>query len=242
MLLGKKVLAVVPARSGSKGIPNKNMRMLGGRTLIGHAGACLSQLAWVDEKIISTDCQEYAEEGRRCGLSAPFLRPSHLSTDNAGAVETITHALLETEKARGVKFDIILIIEPTSPLRKHVDIESATSLLIESGADSVVTVSILCPRSHPHKILKIQDNKLRYYTEAGQTVVARQSLDALYWRNGICYALTRECLLTAKKIFTENTKPFVILREIVNIDDPIDLEWAEFLLERTEHTTIKENG
>lgn len=232
MLLDKNILAVVPARSGSKGIPDKNMHSLMGTTLIGWAGKCLEKLLWLDSRIISTDSEEYADEGKRCGLDTSFLRPPELSTDTAGAVETITHALLETEDYHKKSFDIILIVEPTSPLRQPEDIEAATRLLINSGADSVVTVSPLSTKSHPAKILTVENDRLGFYDERGPQVMSRQSLNELYWRNGICYALTRECLLEKKKIITDNTLPFLIEREIVNIDDPIELEWAEFLLNR----------
>lgn len=233
---GKKILAVIPARSGSKGIPDKNIRSLSGISLIGWAGNCLSQLPWIDAKIISTDSAKYVDEGKRFGIDAPFLRPPHLSTDTAGAVETMAHALLEAERHYGMRFDVVLIIEPTSPFRTAEDIERAVHLLVNSGAESVVCVSELNSKAHPFKVLKVSDDRLQFYDEQGAGVVARQSLGTLYWRNGVCYALTRKCLLEKKKIFTDNTRPLVIKREIVNIDEPIDFEWAEFLIQRNTPT------
>jgi len=233
MFMGKKIVAVVPARSGSKGIPNKNMKILAGKSLIGWAGGCLGKLTWLDGKIISTDSFEYAEEGQKYGLDAPFLRPAELSSDTAGAVETVTHAILEGEKYYKKMFDIILIAEPTSPLREPKDIEETTRLLVTSGADSVVTVSGLSSKYHPAKIFTIKRKKLVYYKKAGASVVSRQSLDNNYYmRNGICYAMTRTCLLNKEKIITDNTIPLIIEREVVNIDEPIELEWAEFLLNK----------
>ena len=92
MLDGMNVLAIVPARSGSKGIPNKNICELSGISLIGWAGLCLSKLKWLDGKIISTDSKDYAEEGKRYGLDAPFLRPENLSTDTSNIYDTVVHA------------------------------------------------------------------------------------------------------------------------------------------------------
>jgi CMP-N-acetylneuraminic acid synthetase len=234
MLEGKNVLAVVTARSGSKGIKHKNMRELGGVSLIGRAGDCLGKLPWLDAAIISTDDAEYAREAERHGLKAPFLRPEFLSSDTAGSVDTLVHALEESEKFFGKAFDVILIIEPTSPLREPEDIEKATRLLLESGADSVVAVSPLDSKFNPRKILTLEEGRLGFYEESGATVVARQSLSTFYWRNGVCYALTRACLLEKRKIFTEKTLPLVIEREIVNIDNPLELDWAALLLEGTE--------
>ncbi|HMK46241.1 MAG TPA: acylneuraminate cytidylyltransferase family protein [Methanocella sp.] len=232
-MLGKTVLAVVPARSGSKGIPNKNMRKVAGISLIGHAGQTLSQLEFIDAKVISTDSPEYAAEGKKYGLDAPFLRPPDLSSDQSGAVETMQHALVESEERYGKRFDVALIIEPTSPLRRPEDVEAAARLLIESGADSVVAVSPLNSKSHPRKLLTVKDDKLGFYLEGGNEIKGRQQLHGgLYWRNGVCYALTRECLMEKGAIITDNTLPYIINREIVNVDEPLELEWAEFLMQR----------
>ena len=233
MLDGKRILAVVPARSGSKGIPGKNMRTIAGMSLIGRAGQTLACLSLLDAKVISTDSPEYAKEGQRYGLEAPFLRPDSLSTDEAGAVETMQHAILESERHYSTRFDIALIIEPTSPLRTPEDIERSIRHLIETGADSVVTVSPLSTKSHPNKLLTVTDGRLGFYGEEGSLVRNRQELQGgLYWRNGLCYALTRACLMEHQAIITENTVPEIVTRPIVNIDDPLDLDWAEFLLQR----------
>ena len=237
MLEGRSILAVVPARSGSKGIPDKNLRPLLGRSLIGWAGKCLAGLDWLDAAVISTDSQAYAEEGIRHGLAAPFLRPAELATDSAGAMETMLHALDESESHFGRTFDILLIIEPTSPLRQPQDLEGSTRELISSGADSVVTVSPLDPKWHPHKIFNLRDDRLEFFSPAGATVVNRQELEPLFWRNGVCYALTRACLKDKKRIITDNTRPWLMEREVVNIDHPLELEWAEALLKKREKET-----
>ena len=200
--------------------------------MIGWAGICLSKLDWIDRKILTTDSAEYASEGEKYGLASPFLRPARLSSDTAGAIDTMVHALLEAESIYGMQFDIILLIEPTSPFRTPKHIDDAALRLIRSGSDSVVTVSELSSKAHPLKVLKVEDKNLVFYDKGGAGVVARQSLGTLYWRNGACYALTRKCLLEKKAIFTDNTLPLIIKNHMVNIDEPIDLEWAEFLMQR----------
>jgi CMP-N-acetylneuraminic acid synthetase len=145
------------------------------------------------------------------------------------------HALEESEAHFGRRFDIILIVEPTSPLRLPEDLESCTRELISSGADSVVTVSPLDPKWHPHKVFTLgEDRRLEFFSPAGAKVVNRQELEGLFWRNGICYALTRACLKDKKRIITDNTRPWLIQREVINIDHPLELEWAEALLEKQE--------
>lgn len=230
MLKDQSILAVVPARSGSKGISNKNLRPLLGISLIGWAGLCLAEIDWLDGKIISTDSESLAAEGNRYDLESPFLRPQHLATDTAGAVETMIHALNEAEKYYLTHFDVILIIEPTSPLRTAKDIEAATQALLDSDYDSVVSVSPLDHKWHPNKVLTVSEEELGYYSPAGSSVIYRQQLGRLYWRNGVCYALRRRCLLEKQAIISENTMGFIINREVINIDREIELEWAEALM------------
>ena len=230
MYLGKRVLAVVPARSGSKGVPDKNMKILGGLSLIARAAECLNELDWLDAKVLSTDSNRYADEGKKYGLQVPFLRPDLLSSDNATAIDTMVHALQESEKVFDTEFDILLIIEPTSPFRIASDIEGTCRELIENNVDSVVCVSPLNTQYHPAKVLNINNERLQYYETRGENITARQQLEILYAKNGICYALTRDCLLNKREIVTDNSLPFVIDRHIVNIDDPIDIKWAEFLI------------
>ena len=234
MLSNNSILAIVPARSGSKGVPDKNMHQLGGVSLIGRAGQTLEQLSFIDARIISTDSLAYAEEGRRYGLDALFLRPPELSADGSAVIDATRHALTEAEMYYARRFDIILLVEPTSPLRKPGDIEGAISLLLETQGDSVVTVSSLSTQSHPYKLLTISNRHLDFYLPAGKGITARQQLTGnLYWRNGVCYALTRACVVDYGQIFTSRTFPMIIDRPIVNIDTLLDLEWAEFLLSKT---------
>lgn len=227
---GQRVLAVVPARSGSKGLPDKNVAQLGGLSLIARAARVLRELDWLDRAVISTDSPGYAAEAQRHGLAAPFLRPAHLASDTAGAVETLQHAVDEVEKADG-RFDIVLIVEPTSPLRQPADITSCLDLLLSDQAlESVVTVSAIDPKCHPHKTFRVRDARLEYYEEAGRHVVARQQLEPLYSRNGICYALRRATLMEQARIIGPGTGALVIDRAVVNIDTPLDLALAEVLL------------
>lgn len=232
MIAGRRVLAVVPARSGSKGIPDKNVQLLDGCSLLGWAGRTLRACPSVDRAIVSTDSRAYAAEAERHGLAAPFLRPPDLSRDTSGAVETMIHALEATQAHYGERYDVVLIVEPTCPLRVPADIEGALGLLVEHDADSVVTVSRLDSKYHPHKILKVDHERLSFYDPAGKEVVMRQTLSPLYYRNGACYAIRSSCLVERRVIISENTRPYVIDRPLVNIDTPEELEMARLLMSR----------
>jgi CMP-N,N'-diacetyllegionaminic acid synthase len=230
MYLGKKILAVVPARSGSKGVKDKNMKILEGISLIARAAKCLNELDWIDGKILSTDSNRYADEGRKYGLQIPFLRPDSLSNDNATAVDTMIHALQESNLFFNTKFDILLIIEPTSPFRRSEDIENTLKKMIINNADSSICVSPLNTKYHPLKILQATSEKLTHYNQLGSDIAARQQLNQLYIRNGVCYSVLCSHLLKHESLFSDKTYSYIIDRPIVNIDDPIDLKWAEFLI------------
>jgi CMP-N-acetylneuraminic acid synthetase len=215
------------------------MRIVHGMTLIARAGAVLAQLDFLDLALISTDSPDYAAEGRRHGLAAPVLRPPHLSGDDAVVMDALQHALAAAEQHAGTRFDIILVVEPTSPLRTADDLRVATELLISSGADSVVTVSPLQPKAHPLKILCHANGRLRFFAEQGRSITNRQDLTGEYfWRDGLCYALTRSCLLEKARIMTDNTVPLITRRPVVNIDEPLELVLAEHLLEQQESRPV----
>lgn len=232
MIKGKRILAVVPARSGSKGVPHKNMHPLAGKSLIAHAGDCLEMLRWIDRRVISTDNEDYAAEGMRHGLEAPFLRPPALSEDGSTAVDMMVHALEQSESHYRERYDLLALIEPTSPFRRPSDIEFACLGMIRGGYDSAVCVSPADTKAHPLKMLTMDGDRLDYYDQAAREITARQQLDRLYVRNGACYLVSRDVLLEQRRIITDRTFACVIDRPMVNIDEPIDLEWAEFLLER----------
>jgi CMP-N-acetylneuraminic acid synthetase len=105
-------------------------------------------------------------------------------------------------------------------------------VLLDGGADSALTVSRIDTKSHPHKVFSIRDGRLQYFTSEGQHVTARQALQPLYSRNGLCYVFRRETLIQKRSLITDNTVSVVTDRPVVNIDEPLDLLWAEFLLEK----------
>lgn len=232
MLSDLSILALVPARSGSKGLPDKNIRLLAGRTLIDHVGACLASLDWVDARVLSTDSERYGDVGRAAGLDVPFLRPAEFAEDRSSAVDVARHAILACEEHYGRRFDILLLLEPTSPLRRPEHVTRAATALVKSDAQAVVTVSPLDAHYHPDKVLKLGgDGLLRYNSVEGASIVARQQLSPLLIRNGVCYAVRRETILEIGSFFPPRTIPEVIEEPVPNIDDEHDFRWAELLLD-----------
>lgn len=227
-----RILAVVPARSGSKGIKLKNIRLLNGIPLIGYTANLIDQLNIIDEAIVSTDSNKIAKIAKKYGLDVPFLRPKNLSGDLVSDLEVLNHVLSDMRKKMNKDFEIILLLPPTSPMRLKVDVTKVIKKLIDQNLDSVWTVSKSDKKNHPLKQLKINGYNLCYADKNGETIIARQQLKSFYQRNGVVYAFTKNCLKTQKRILGKRAGYVLINRPVVNIDDKFDMEIAEFLLKK----------
>jgi len=230
---GFKVLAVIPARGGSKGILRKNLCEISGISLVGHAAKVVQSLEWIDRTVLSTDDEEIAREGRNYGLEVPFMRPAELASDTARSHDVWKHAWLTSEKHFKEHYDISVLLEPTSPLRRPEDITLTVRALVESNCDAAATVSRAAAHFTPHKCLTLDEKGIiGFYHQNGRLYSIRQKIPNYYFRNGICYALKRYTLLEKGTILEENCKAVIITRHIVNIDDQHDLEYAEFLFRK----------
>ena len=235
MLSGRRVLVVVPARGGSKGIPLKNLREVGGVPLVARVGHLVRELDFVDRAIVSTDHAEIARVAEAAGLAAPFVRPEDLSGPTIGDQQVLEHALREIERLDGVRYDIAIMLQPTSPSRTAEQVRQAAAMLADGDYDAVWTVSPTDGKAHPLKQLaRGEDGRLGFYDPAGAAITARQQLKPVFHRNGIAYVFTRECLLDQKTIIGAKTGALVIEGPIANIDTEFDLEYANWLLARTD--------
>jgi CMP-N-acetylneuraminic acid synthetase len=233
MLDSKRILAVVPARGGSKGIPLKNLKEVGGLSLIAWVGKVIEQLPEIDRSVVSTDHEMIAQAAQSAGIDAPFRRPEDLSGDRIGDLEVLRHALVTSEALDGFTYEIVLMLQPTSPLRQPEDVRACLLKLAGEGWDAVWTVSETDSKNHPLKQLKVEsDGSLNYYDASGSGIIARQQMGKLYHRNGVAYAFTRECLLRQRSIKGARTAALVIEGDHVSIDTMWDLELVEFILSR----------
>lgn len=234
MIEGRRLLAVVPARGGSKGIPLKNLRPVLGVPLVARVGQVVAELDFVDRAVVSTDHEEIAAVAEAAGLAAPFRRPEALSGDRVGDLEVLSHALEETERLDGVAYDIVVMLQPTSPLRRAADVRRAVEMLVRGAWDAVWTVSETDSKAHPLKQLTVEagSGRLDYYDPAGRAIVARQQLAPVYHRNGIAYAISRRCLLEQATIMGARTGALVIERPTPSIDTEWDIELCELLMRR----------
>ncbi len=232
MIDGRLVLAVVPARGGSKGIPMKNLRTVCGRPLVALAGEVARAVPEIDRRVVSTDHLEIVSVARDAGLDAPFMRPDSISGDRIGDWDVLSHALLATEALDGVIYDIIVMLQPTSPLRLPSDVSGTIRMLVDSDYDAVWSVSETDTKSHPLKQLMVKNGLMEYWDSRGAQIIARQQLDPVYHRNGVAYAITRSCLLDQKTIKGYRTGAYIVSGENISIDTESDIEMVELVLNR----------
>lgn len=232
MLNNLRILAVVPARGGSSGIRLKNLRSVFGVPMVARVGAVVRELPIIDRAVVSTDHDEVARVAEAAGLAAPFRRPAELSGDRVGDWDVLAHALGEAERLDGVSYDIIVMLQPTSPLRRPEHVLATIKMLVEGGWDAVWTVSETDSKEHPLKQLRIEDGRLDYHDQTGRQIVARQQLKPVYHRNGVAYAITRDCLLKQSTIMGARTGGLVLDGYFVSIDTEWDIALVEFIMRR----------
>lgn len=219
------VLAVVPARGGSKGVPRKNVRLLAGRPLLDYTAVAAKASGVCDRVVLSTEDAEIAAIGRSCGLEVPFLRPADLATDETPMLPVLQHAL-GTLAAESWHPDIVLILQPTSPLRRADHIRHAIELLKESRADSVVTVVEVPRHLSPDYVMRIADGRLHPFLADGARVTRRQDARQAYVRDGTVYACWRDTIERFGGIYGNDCRPLLVdSRESLSIDSMDD--WAE---------------
>jgi CMP-N,N'-diacetyllegionaminic acid synthase len=226
------VLALVPARGGSKGVPDKNVKPLAGHSLLDYTARAARESGVIDRIILSTDSREIADAGRRAGLEVPFMRPAALAADDTPMVPVIEHALAELLR-EGWTPEIVVLLQPTSPLRRPDHVRAAVQLLRDTGADSVVTVVEVPRHLSPDYVMRIEDGRLKTFVPGGERVTRRQDARPAYSRDGTVYAFRRSTIETSGGIYGQDCRPLVIdPSDSLSIDSPADWDEAERLLSR----------
>lgn len=233
-----KVLGLITARGGSKGIPGKNIKLLNGKPLIQYTIEAAKKSKKLDRIILSTDSEDIAQVARRCGCQVPFLRPEELSRDNSAHLDCVIHALDALKEQDGYDPDYVLLLQPTSPFRTYTDIDNAISMAETTGCDSVVGV---CEESlHISKMFFVTSDKtLLPYAEntEGSTYVRRQDLATTYAENGAVYLQRANSLRfpptnmpNAGSLSSSSAKALIMPKErSLDIDDMFDFHLAELL-------------
>jgi|SRR5436190_4056961 CMP-N,N'-diacetyllegionaminic acid synthase len=226
-----RVLGIIPARGGSKGIPRKNIRLLGAKPLLQYTAEAALGAQRLTHVILSTEDEEIAEIGRQCGLEIPFMRPAELARDNTPTLPVLQHTVRALEKA-GECYDAISLLQPTTPFRSSEDIDGCIELLINSGADSVVTVLPVPPEHNPHWVYFLNgDGFLHLSTGEEAPIPRRQMLPPAFHREGSVYVTRRDILIEENSLYGSKVVGFPIeVSRSVNLDTPGDWERAETVL------------
>jgi CMP-N-acetylneuraminic acid synthetase len=223
------VLGLIPARGGSKAIPRKNVALLAGKPLLAYTAEAALAARLLDRMILSTDDPEIAAIGRACGIDAPFLRPPELSRDDTAMLPVIIHAV-DWCAARDISVAAIVLLQPTSPLRRAADIDAAVDMLFDREAETVVSVVEVPHRYSPASVMTMADGRLSPFL-SGPMILRRQDKPRVYARNGPAVLVVRAEVLRRGELYGTPTCGYVMDEESsLDIDDDADLDRAEYLL------------
>lgn len=223
------LLAVIPGRGGSKGIPFKNMRPLAGVPLIGYTIRAALDAASLTSVVVSTDSAEIAEYATSAGVPTLRLRPEHLSTDTTPSTDVVRYELARHVKETGTRPNHLVLLQPTSPLRTAAHIDEAVSRYLETGAPSLISVCDV-GAGHPDYMYRQADGLLDRFLP-GPAVARRQQLEQVYLRNGAIYITSVAYFEQTGKLVSERPAFYVMERRTsINVDEPEDLLFAQGLL------------
>ncbi len=230
MYQGKKILALIPARGGSKGIKDKNIIDLCGKPLIAYSIECGLQSKYIDSVVVTTDSEKIAEVSRQYGARVPFLRPAEYAQDTSTTLVAVLHAIRTLEEM-GERYDALVLLQPTQPLRTSEDVDKAIEAYFANGEESTVSVSVVF--DHPILVRTIgQDGRLQNMLNRSSTC-RRQDMPTYYRVNG-CIYINKVTALNAETSFNDNPIPYVMGPEhAVDIDELVDLKVAEYYLENS---------
>ncbi len=225
-----KIVAVIPARAGSKGVSKKNLRELAGKPLIGWSIEALRACFDIDRVILSTDSQEIANVARHYGAETPFIRPAELARDETPTISTVVHAVQWLEANEGYFADLIMCIQPTSPLCATQDMQGSIDLLKAKDAEGVVSVTL--SESHPFWMKQLDlEGRLTDFLRPPRSVHRRQDLPELYSLNGAIYLARRDILVDLQTWYTPKTFGYIMpINRSLDINTPWDLYLADLIL------------
>lgn len=231
MINDRSILALIPARAGSKRLPGKNIKLLAGKPLIAWSIEEAKKSKYIDRIVVSTDDQKIAEISRKHGAEIPFLRPEHLARDESKGIDVVLHVIEWMEKTNQ-PYDLIMLLQPTTPLRKLEDIEQAIKLLFSKNAQAII--SVCQAQHHPYWANTLpKDGCMKDFIKNDVRDKNRQSLSKFYRLNGVIYLAYCNYIKAGKSFFGNKTYAYVMPAEkSVDIDTELDFKFAEFLLKR----------
>jgi CMP-N,N'-diacetyllegionaminic acid synthase len=228
-----KVLAVIPARGGSKGVPRKNIRPIAGKPLIAYTiETALAAQRYFHRIVVSTEDTEIASIARHYGAEVPFVRPAHLADDKIPMAPVLEHAVTFIENEDNITLDWVMLLQPTDPLRAVEDIETALQLAAARECDSVISV-VQVFAVHPILMKRIENNRLLPYCIEEVEGTRRQDYDPpAYMRNGAIYLTRRDVVMERHSLWGDLVRPYVMpLERSVSVDSELDMKMLEVIIE-----------
>jgi len=229
-----KILAIIPARGGSKSVPKKNIRNLNGKPLIAHTIDAANKIKNKFYRVVvSTDDEEISEISQKYGADVPFLRPAELSEDKTPTYPVLQHAVQFVEKQDSTNIDLVMLLQPTAPFRTTQDILNCINLGQDLNTDSIISV-VQVFSTHPILMKKIEDGLLTHYSVEEKEGTPRQLYDPpAYMRNGAIYLTKRDVLIKDNSIWGNSITPYIMPQErSYNIDDEIDFVTSEIMMKK----------
>ena len=226
------MLAIIPARGGSKGLPRKNIKLLDRIPLICHTIKAALKSNLIDKVIVSTDDNEIASIAKDWGAEVPFMRPANLASDTSMVMDAYLHAVDFVAKENSKLIQSFVALLPTVPLRAPEDIDNAIKIFNDKNANSVVSV-VEAPVPLHWNMRITKEGILENYSSEFNAIKNRQELEKTYVPNGAIYIFRTEVLKLTRQYYTEKTFPYIMPRNrSADIDDLLDFEWAEYLLNK----------
>ncbi len=217
-----KILGLINARGGSKGIPRKNIKPLNGKPLISWTIDAALESEYISRLVVSTDDEEIANVARTSGADVPFIRPDYLASDKSIQIDSVKHAINFLEES-GEFFEYVVILQPTVPLRSTEDIDGSINLLLSNEVDSVITICDIGGR-HPLTCYEnIHDDNLKPLYDSDAKGVLRQEFKEILWRNGAVYAMSRDTIMIKNSLYGDSIMGYRMPEErSFNVDSIFD--------------------
>lgn len=225
-----KILAIIPARSGSKGIPKKNIKKLNGKNMIIYTIEAALQSKYKMRIIVTTDDEETAQISKNHGAETPFIRPEELARDETATLPVLQHTINYLKNKEAYYPETIALLQPTSPLRQAKHIDEAFDLFFKNKVDSIVS---LCEAEYPPYWMKRIDNDGRVlpFLKYKQQYTRRQDLPKIYRLNGAIYITKVDIIMKSNKLLGNNTKAYIMKKEdSIDIDTYLDFKLAQLIL------------
>ncbi len=229
MYKGYSILCVIPARGGSKGLPGKNIKEISGKPLIAYSIEQAKRSKYIDRVIVSTENRKIADISRQYGAEVPFMRPRELATDDCSIIDVLLHTMEWMEKREGFKFNILVLLHATAPLRTSEDIDNSIKLLVDKKAANVFSVAE-AHRNPYFNMVEIRKDGTAGLVKKG-SFVTRQSAPRVFDMNASIYVWWKDVLKKGKSVFLKKSRVYVMPGErSVDIDDYLDFRIAEMLM------------